>query len=393
MNNHLIAEISSTALHRNLRTIRRLLRPKTKLCAVVKADCYGHGWTSCGEIIAAEADWLAVATPDEALTIRKSGCSLPTLVFMSGGFLGKTNAEMLRQLIGERVTLTITTAADLAVIAEAASQTDCAAQVHVKIDSGMTRSGVLAADAPRIIRQARRTPNVRLTGVYTHFASADAADKTSARQQFARFMSAIENCGNDVDGILLHAANSAAIIDLPETHLDMVRLGIAMYGYQPSDEMQNRLPLQPILRLVGRLTQIREAPAGVAVGYGETHRLNRSSRLGLTAIGYADGYLRQFSNRVVMQVQERRVPVCGRISMDQTVVDLTDVQGASVGDEVEIISCEPSMPNSVESLARLANTIPYEITCGLGNRIRRVLTTPTAVPLSVHHTQYAHAHE
>lgn len=393
MNNHLIAEISATALRRNLLTIRGLLRPSTKLCAVVKADCYGHGWANCGETIAAEADWLAVAVPDEAIAIRHAGCDLPILVLMSGGFLGQTNPETLRELIAADVTLTVTTPEDLAVVAVPAQQVGRRAAVHVKVDGGMTRSGVLAANAPAFVRRTRNASDLELTGIYTHFAASDAADKSSAKRQLERFSTAVAQCGQDATGLIVHAANSAAIIDMPEMHLDMVRLGIAMYGYQPSDEMCNWLPLQPILRVVARITQVRNAPAGVGVGYGGTCWLTRPSRLAPAPIGDADGYRRSFSNRAVMLVRGQFARVCGRVSMDQTILDVTDIAGVCVGDEVEVVSPDPTMPHSVESLARLAGTIPYEITCGLGNRVRRAPLDPPAATVSVAHQRYANVHD
>ena len=380
MNDYLIAEISPAALRANLALIRRRLKLQTKLCAVVKADCYGHGWSQCSEVILAEADWLAVATADEAILLRERVCNLPVLLFMSGGFLGMASRETLRQLIARQVTLTVTTADDLAIISAVAAQAGRPAEVHVKIDSGMTRSGVLAADAPALVHLARRQSGIVLTGLYTHFASADTADKGSARKQLATFLAAVEACGNAAIGLMLHAANSAAAIDLPETHLDMVRIGIAMYGYHPSDEMRRRLPLRGILRLVGRFTQVKEVPAGSSAGYGQTYRFDRPAKIGLVPIGYADGYSRHFSNRTVMRIGGRIAPVRGRISMDQTAVDLTDLPEVRIGDEVEIASPDPEAPNSVENLARLADTIPYEITCGFGNRIRRVNHDEGAAP-------------
>jgi len=218
--------------------------------------------------------------------------------------------------------------------------------------------------------------------MYTHFACADETDKSSTLEQFSRFMAAVAASGGR-ESLTLHCANSSAIIDLPQTHLDMVRPGIAMYGYQPSDEMHNRLPLRPILRLTGTLMQIKTLPAGSRCGYGLEHAFRRDSRVGLVPIGYADGYFRCLWTRsrngdvatspAVMRVAGRNAPICGRVSMDQTIIDLTDMPQAHVGDEVEIYSNDPSAPNSVENLARLAGTIPYELTCCLGRRVRRKL--------------------
>ena len=153
----------------------------------------------------------------------------------------------------------------------------------------------------------------------------------------------------------------------------MIRPGIALYGYQPSDQISTRLPLRPCLRLTGRLMQVKDVPAGSRCGYGLTYRFDRPSRTGLVPVGYGDGYLRSLSNRATMRIRGRDVPIRGRVAMDQIIIDLTDVAGAKVGDEVEIISSDPSAPHSVENLARLAGTIPYEITVRLGRRVRRRL--------------------
>ena len=376
LNDYLVGEISASALKANLAVIRRELKPTTKLCFVAKANCYGHGWLQCHEAVASLADWVAVATPEEALAVRQSGWRGPLILFMASGFPGATARERLRTLISQEVTLTLAAPSDLATISAVAAEAGQPAQVHVKIDTGMSRSGVLPDDAPVLVHQARRQAGVALTGVYTHFAAADEQDKTSAREQLARFLAAVQACGRDADGLIRHAAASAATIDLPESHLDMVRVGTAIYGHQPSDEMLRQLPLRGVLRLVGRLTQVKDVPAGWRVGYGRTYRFDRPAKIGLVPIGYADGYWRSFSNRAVMRIGGLAVPVRGRVCMDQTIVELTGLPNVKVGDEVEIVSPDAQAPNSIENLARLAGTIPPEVMSRFGGaRMRRVATT------------------
>lgn len=374
MESYLTAEISAAALRHNLRTLRRRLAPGVKLCVAAKANAYGHGLQLVLDVLAEQADALGVATPDEAVALRHHGFRKPILMFFSACAYGE-GAELrdaLAQLVANRVWLTLTAPAEVALVAEAARRVGAPGLVHVKVDSGMGRSGAPAAQAAALVERIRAEPRLQLVGLYTHFAVADAADKAYTLDQFARFRAAVESCGGG-GGLLLHAANSAALIDLPQTHLGMVRPGIAAYGYQPSDEMHVRLPLQPCLRLTGRLMQVRPMPAGSRCGYGLRYAFERDSRVGLVPVGYADGYLRALTNKTVMRVRGRLVPACGTISMDQTIVDLTDVPSAAVGDEVEIISPDPAAPHSVENLARLAGTIPYEITCRLGDRVRRRL--------------------
>lgn len=374
MESYLTAEISASAVQENLATLHRHLPAATKLCAVVKADAYGHGLKVLLPVISAGADALAVATPEEAIALRDAGYERPVLMFFSACAYtdGPELRDALEQLIARNVTLTVVNGSEVASVADAARKARAVARVHAKIDTGMNRSGVPAATAQEVIGAVRGAEGVELTGLYTHFASADEADKTFTREQLASFLAAVEAAGGR-GGLTLHAANSAAAIDLSETHLDMVRPGIAVYGYQPSDEMLTKLPLRPCLRLWGRLMQTKDVPTGARCGYGLTHTFDRPARLGLVPVGYADGYPRALSNVAVMRVGGREAPVRGRVSMDQTIIDITDVPEAQIGDSVEIISPDPQAANSVANLARLAKTIPYELTCRLGRRVRRML--------------------
>jgi len=376
---YLTAEISAAALRHNLQTLRRRLAPGVKLCVAAKANAYGHGLKLLLSVLAESVDALGVATPEEAVQLRDWGFGKPILVFFPAcAYSGDVERhDALAQLIANDVWLTLVAPAEVALVAEAARHLGAPAAVHVKIDSGMGRSGIAAEQAPALVGPIRSEPGLRLVGLYTHFAIAEADDKTHTREQLARFRAAVAASGGPA-GLLLHAANSAAMIDLPQTHLDMVRPGIAAYGYQPSDEMHTRLPLQPCLRLTGRLMAIRPMPAGSRCGYGLRYTFTRPSRVGLVPVGYADGYLRCLTNKTAMRIRGQLVPACGTISMDQTIIDLTDVPSAAVGDEVEIISPDPTDPHSVEGLARLAGTIPYEITCRLGDRVRRKLVGPFA---------------
>ncbi len=376
LNDYLVAQISASALKANIAVIRRELKPTTKLCFVAKSNCYAHGWLQCKDAVSPLVDWVTVATPQEALIVRQSGWRRPLLLLMASGFPGETGRERLRQLISQDVTLTLAAPADLAVISAAAAEAGRPALVHVKIDSGMTRSGVLPEGAPALVHQARRQAGIALTGIYTHFAAADEKDKTSAREQLTRYLAVLQACGNDVKGLIRHAAASAATIDLPESHLDMVRVGTALYGHQPSDDMLRQMPLRGVLRLVAQLTQVKDVAAGSYVGYGRTYRFERPAKIGLVPVGYSDGYWRAFSNRAVMRIGGRTVPVRGRVCMDQTIIELTGLPNVKVGDEVEIISPDAKAPNSIENLARLANTITPDVMSRLGGpRIRRVATT------------------
>jgi alanine racemase len=373
MHNYLRAEISTSAIRWNFARVRERLAEGVQICAVIKANAYGHGQDLLLGLMGELADWLAVATPAEALHLRERGYEGPMLVFFSSATAGGENlSATLDELLARRVTLTVASRAELEVLSEATRRTGIDAKVHVMIDTGMTRSGILPADAPGMLAWLREEPAMRMTGVYTHLATADEADKTFAREQLTRFRDVVDRCGVG-PSIVRHAANSAAVADLPESHFDMVRPGLALYGYHSSDELHHPLELRPSLRLTAHLMQIKTVPAGTRVGYGQTHEFTRDSRVGLVPVGYGDGYFRCLGNRAQMSIGGRLVPVVGRVSMDQTTVDLTDHPSAAVGDEVEIISSDPSAAHSLENLARQAETIPYEIMCRLGQRVRRFL--------------------
>ena len=371
---YLTAEISAGAIRHNVRVLREHLAPDTAICAVVKANCYGHGTVTLLGLMEELADCLGVATPEEAIYLRRLGYERQVIMFLPccAWATGQELHEALDYLIAEGVTLTVVAPDEVAAIAEACARVGAPADVHVKIDTGMSRGGAPAAKAPQLVQLIRDSGALRLTGLYTHFAVADEADKSFTREQLGCFMDTVDRCGGR-RGLTLHAANSAAAIDLPESHLDMVRPGIALYGYQPSDDMQTALPLRPALRLSAQLLQIKTVPPGSRIGYGLTYQVKDATRVGLVPVGYADGYLRSLSNLATMRIRGRDVPIRGRVSMDQTVIDLADVPNARVGDEVEIISPDSANSHSLESLARLAGTIPYELSCRLGRRVRRVL--------------------
>ncbi len=374
MESYLTAEISASAIKENLALLRGRLAGTTKLCAVVKADCYGHGQKLLWPILSPLVDYLGVATPEEAIGLRHAGYHGPIITFFSSCAYNNSTElrDALEALVAHSVTLTVVSMAEVDAVVAAARRVGAIPMVHVKIDTAMGRSGVLWDQAPELIRRIRREQAVRLSGLYTHLASADEPDKSVAKEQLRRLLAVTHESGG-AQGLLLHAANSAGTIDIPQMHLDMVRPGIAIYGYQPSDDMLNCLPLKPALRLTGRLMQIKNLPAGSKVGYGLTYTFNRDSRVGLVPVGYADGYFRGLSNRASVCVRGRYAPIRGRVSMDQISIDLTDIPEAAVGDVVEIFSNDPAAPNSVENLARMIGTIPYELTCCLGRRVRRTL--------------------
>ncbi len=366
MKNYLTASISASAVRHNIALVRSCIGPDVKLCPVVKDDCYGHGMDVLYPVLSGLVDGFAVASPHEALALRRRGYKGFVLCLLSAYF---DELDVQDELVRQSITQTVMSKTALASIRAAAERVGATAQIHLKVDTGMGRLGVPVRQATDLIRAIRELADVELTGIYTHFATADETDKSTALRQLEQFLSIIPADGN----LMVHAANSAATIDLPQAHFDMVRLGIALYGYHPSGELVHTMDLKPCMGVFAKLIAVKHLPKGSRSGYGLTHEYARDSRVGIVPIGYGDGYFRSLSDRAVVRINGRDAPVCGRVSMDQMTVDITDIPDAKVGDTVEVISPDPQAPNNVENLAILAGTIPYEITCHLGHNIRHVL--------------------
>lgn len=366
MKNYLTASISESAIRHNVAVLRGLIGDGVKLCPVVKDDCFGHGMDVLYPVLAELTDGFAVAAPLEALELRQKGYHGFILCFLSAYF---DDFKVQDELVWQEITQTVMSKSALTSIQEAANRVGKVAKVHLKVDTGMGRLGVPVNQAPELIAEIQNAQDVELTGIYTHFAMADEDNRTPTIHQLELFNALLPAVGS----ITKHAANSAATIDWPETHFDMVRVGIAMYGCHPSDQIRNRLNLRPCMSVKAKLIAVKHMRKGSRSGYGLTHEFNRDSRVGIVPIGYGDGYFRNLSDKALVRINGCEAPVCGRVSMDQMTVDVTDIPDVKVGDDVEVISSDPEAPNCVENLARLAGTIPYEITCHLGHNMRHQL--------------------
>jgi alanine racemase len=366
MKNYLTASISESAVRHNIAVIRGLIKPGVKLIPVVKDDCFGHGMDILFPVLSELTDGFAVAAPLEALELRSKGYHGFILCFLSAYF---NDFKIQDELVWQEITQTVMSQSALESIEKAAKRVGKTARVHLKVDTGMGRLGVPAQQAERLIGAIQASEHVELTGIYTHFATADEPGRTATQAQLDQFRSILP----EQNDIVFHAANSAATLDWPEAHFDMVRLGIAVYGCHPSDTLRNRVDLKPCMSVMAKLIAVKRMPEGSRSGYGLTHEYKRDSRVGVVPIGYGDGYFRNLSGKAVVRINGVDAPVCGRVSMDQMTVDVTDVPDVKVGDDVEVISADPAAPNCVENLARLAGTIPYEITCHLGHNMRHKL--------------------
>jgi alanine racemase len=360
------AEIDLKAIAHNVRELRRITQGNARMIAVVKADGYGHGALEVARtVLAAGVDMLAVARINEGIALRKAGVAAPILVF------SPTSPAFAEDLIAYHLIQGVdglATARQLDAVAQRQGKTIA---IHLKVDSGMGRLGLLPEalrldNIPSAVDEAAaisRLPGLRLEGIYTHFAAADEKDKAYAHRQFRAFedfLQSLKRAG--IDCGMRHAANSAALIDLPRTHLDAVRPGIALYGLYPSRDVDHdRVTLKPALSLKSRLLQVKAVPAGFKVSYGMTWESPQPTLIGTVAAGYADGIQRRLSNRGAMLVAGRRVPIVGRVCMDLIMLDLGPGATDQAGDEVVIIGRQGNAEISADEIAELLGTINYEV--------------------------------
>jgi alanine racemase len=376
---YLHARIDQSALAHNCRLLRERANG-TKLCVAVKANAYGHDIKIVLPVMREiGADMLAIASIEEARELRNLGWDKPILLLGSelSVYPADRKREVAQWLVENEIRVTATRREDMKFMAEAAETLNKTAYIHLFFDSGISRMGLAEPELCELVDFIRSLPQLKIEGLYTHFATADEADKTFAYEQLARFTAVCEKLKKaGVNIPIIHAANSAASVDLPEAHFDMIRPGISVYGYHASGDMHNKPDLRPALKLVSYLTLVKKVPAGSFVGYGRTFQTTRETTIGLVPIGYADGYDRNLSNRGKMIVAGTVVPVIGRISMDQTIIDLTDLTAQGLapqpGDEVVIYDNHRESPNSIENTAELLGTIPYCLTTALSHRVKRI---------------------
>ncbi|MBR1552391.1 MAG: alanine racemase [Schwartzia sp.] len=359
------AEIDLSALRHNISVIKKHIADGARLCAVVKADAYGHGAVAVArEAVAMGADYLAVAVLSEAAELRRAGFTTPILV------LGATQAEEADAVVDYGVTQAVFTREAAEAISAAAARRGVRAKVHLAVDTGMGRIGVRPEDAGEMAAFVAGLPNVELEGMFSHFALADAEDKSFAKEQFARFQIAMDGVkAKGVEIPICHIANSAAILELPETHLDMVRAGIILYGLAPSDEVGRDAGLLPVMSVKARLTHVKTLHAGETVSYGCTFRAPKEIRVGTLPLGYADGYTRLYAGKAKVDFRGRLLPVLGRICMDQCMVELTGAKNAAVGDKVTVMGGDAL---TADVLASWLGTINYEVVCMISPRVPRV---------------------
>ncbi|MBC7782417.1 MAG: alanine racemase [Burkholderiales bacterium] len=371
--------IDAAALKTNLRTLRRHLAAEVNLCAVLKADAYGHGAALVAQAIAAaeaespflRVDQFAVATFDEAEELAEFDKPIMLLRPVENAFIGRQR-EQIEQAIKSGWTLTLASAAAADDIARIALHVHKRANVQIMLDTGMTRCGVQPADFGQVVERTLHHAALRLTAVSTHLVNSEVAGDAFTNRQLRQFKQAVDEYPI-IESARLHAANSGAIFFTPRAHFDVVRPGIALYGVDPTGRACTNRALAPIGRLMAPIIAIHEIEAGQSVGYGQTWIAADRTRVAIIPIGYADGYPRSASNRAVMMLGDKVCGVLGRVSMDMCAINITSVPEPIIGDEVTVIDNNPFSPASVYQLARVCDTIPYEILTGIGRRVKRVL--------------------
>lgn len=365
------AEIDLDAVIHNMEAMHGIISEKTKIMAVIKADGYGHGAVEIAGAID-HLDYLygyAVATVEEGQILRNHGITKPILI------LGYAFPEQYEEMIKAEIRPTVFTremAEELSQAAERAG-TDC--RIHFAVDTGMSRIGYqVTEESADEIAQLVKLPHIIIEGIFTHFARADEADKAHTFQQLERYgqmISMLKERGIEIP--IHHCSNSAGIVEIPEANMDLVRAGITLYGLWPSEEVdKNRIDLQPVLSLLTHVAYVKELEAGREISYGGTYTTTERRRIATIPVGYADGYARGLSNKGEVLIHGKRVPIRGRICMDQFMVDVTDIPNVKSGDKVVLIGADGNERITMEEVGNLSGRFNYEFVCDLGKRIPRV---------------------
>ena len=370
------AEVSLGNLKHNFRAVQKHVGKAVEVCAVVKADAYGHGAVQCARALEEEgARWQGVTSLDEAIPLREAGIR-GRLLLMTGFWRGEEE-----EIVRLGLTPTVWEPGQIELLERAAGALGVASHaIHLKVDTGMGRLGAVVEDVPKIIAALQAAPHLVVEGLATHLASSEVLDAPSVPQQLACFEEARKLLGQaGYAPPLIHAANTSAVISRREALYHMVRPGLALYGYYLPFERAGRevsgkelrLPVKPVLTWKTRILSLREVRANQALGYGGTYVTKAPARIAILPVGYADGLNRGLSSRGRVIVREHYAPIVGRISMDLTLADVTGLPGVAVGDEVILLGSHDGLSMDAREHASLANTVAYEILCAISKRVPR----------------------
>jgi alanine racemase len=361
-------QIDLDALAHNMREVRRLTSPSAHITAVIKADGYGHGAAEISQtLVGAGTDAFGVATLEEAVQLRQAGIQA-LLIVLAGVF-----PDQLGTFVQHKLTPVVHDSLSLKALDRESSRRHVQLGVHLKIDTGMGRLGFLAAEADQWIASIKQTKSLRIEGLFSHFSHAESVHGDYTQKQLEIFKHVLGQLRSaSVIPDLVHLANSAATITLPAAYFDMVRPGLILYGVYPSSNMKEQMHLKPALSWKTKILQLKNVPSGTSVSYGQTFVTERESLIATLPIGYADGYPRLLSNRGEVLVCGQRAPIAGRVCMDLTMIDVTDIRNVRQGDEVVLLGRQGAAEISADEIAAWANTISYEILTSIGARVPRI---------------------
>ncbi len=365
------ARIDLDAIASNMERMKQNLNENTKIIAVIKADAYGHGAVQIAQMLE-HVDYVwgyAVATLDEAVVLKSEGMIKPVLV------LGCVFPDQYMEMLKYDIRMNVYTEEMAEAISLMAAREGVTAYMHIKLDTGMTRLGFdTSTESVEAIHRISAMKNVCMEGIFTHFAKADECDKSFTQKQICDFVWMTNQLkSKGVEFEYEHCANSAAIIDVPESHLDLVRAGISTFGLYPSEEVnKDNVRLKPAMALKSHVAFVKEIEAGVPISYGGTYVSDKKMKIATIPVGYADGYPRNLSNTGYVLIRGKKAPIIGRVCMDQFMVDVTDIDGVSFGDNVTLIGRDGNEVITVEDLSELSGRFNYEFICDLGKRIPRV---------------------
>ena len=357
------AEIDLDAIRQNYRTIKKAIVPSVKVMAIVKANAYGHGSIQVSEMLQRERIfYLGVATLDEAITLRKYNIRAPILI------LGSIFPHEVKTVQKFDITMTL---CNFELLNEL-NRNKLKAKVHIEIDTGMGRIGVWHENALDFIKKARSSKFIKIEGIYTHFSVAG-RDKFFTRYQIDTFEELLKKLEDiNIDIPLRHAANSIAVVDWKASHLNLVRPGLIIYGIYPKRNFPKLIKLKPAFSLKTKIAFLKNTPPGRSISYGRTYITQKPTKIATLPIGYADGYGRILSNKAQVLVKGKSAPVVGKVTMDQSMIDVGHIKNVRLGDEVVLIGRQKKEEIRIEKLARLSGTIPYEILTGITSRVPRV---------------------
>lgn len=369
--NRVRADIDLDAVLYNMESMHKKLKPGTKIAAVVKADGYGHGAVEISRVLE-NLPYLwgyAVATSNEAMQLVEAGRKKPIII------LGLSFPEQFEEIVENDLRPAVCTYETAQALSDIAAEKNKVCRIHIKVDTGMSRIGFqVTPESADMVARISKLPNIMIEGIFTHFARADELSKAPAYEQFKQFekmIAMVEEKGVQIP--LKHCSNSAGIVEIPECNMDMVRAGITLYGLWPSEEVdKTKISLKPVMSLRSRVAYVKELLPGRQISYGGTFTVKKKMTVATVPVGYGDGYARGLSNKGWVLIKGQKAPICGRVCMDQCMVDVTDIPGVKIGDTVTLLGKDADEEITMEQLGELSGRFNYEFACLITPRVPRI---------------------